>query len=194
MRSAGIIRGLVISAFFCSCIQEQKSGITSPLYFDVSGLINKQVKILQSNKFKLKKDLRVESSVESKVVDNVIWDQELEAFKSIDINIPVLRETFKIDTINRKKGKKIVYQAKESIDKGVSKLALTFDLEGNLEEIEGILMTDNILYSSEKKFDLDFTQDQNKPILKSYKIDTRERLLFRRSCGNTVKGQIISSL
>jgi hypothetical protein len=57
----------------------------------------------------------------------------------------------------------------------------------------GVFRTSNILYSSEKKFHLAFQSNKKDFLLKSYKIDTKERLLFRESCGNTIKGEVISS-
>jgi hypothetical protein len=156
-------------------------------------MIDKQITQLKSHQSNLKKVLRIEESVESKVINNVNWNQELEVFKTIDINSPVLRETFNVDTSIHNNQKKVVYQPKESTVKGVSNLVLTLDSANNLRELTAIFKTDNILYSSEKDFHLAFESEKKSLILKSYRIDTKERLLFRKSCGNTIKGEVISS-
>jgi hypothetical protein len=193
LKTIGIFGGFIVSCFLSSCIKEEKSGIINPLYFDVSGMIDKQITQLKSHQSNLKKVLRIEESVESKVINNVNWNQELEVFKTIDINSPVLRETFNVDTSIHNNQKKVVYQPKESTVKGVSNLVLTLDSANNLRELTAIFKTDNILYSSEKDFHLAFESEKKSLILKSYRIDTKERLLFRKSCGNTIKGEVISS-
>ena len=188
-----IVGGFIVLFFCCSCLEQQKRAVINPLYFDLEELIDRQVEKLQSKKSRLRKDFRIESSVESRTVENVRWEQELEVFRTIDINSPVLRETFRVDTINLADRKKVVYKPKKKKDNGVSELTLTFDQSDNLKQVDGRSITDNILYSSEKKLRLDFEGDEANCLLKSYKIDTHERLLFRKSCGNTIKGEIISS-
>jgi len=185
------IIGFVVILFSLSSCQQEKSSVTAdPLYFDIVTLIDRQVELLSSINPSLVKAYEVEGKVETRTLGDINWEGELSIFKEADLNSPVLRGKYLKKEEKTDQGKRVSYTPIDILQKGISTFVVEFDESENPTSIQTELISDNIVFSSQRKLSLYFDQLKGTPILKSYSILSKENLIFKKEEANRLNGTI----
>lgn len=186
------LRGLVFIFILSACGSENKE-ILNPLYFDIHGVITRQINLLDSLKPGLNKSLTFDGATEEKASPKVNWQQELEIFKEADINSPVLRETYQVKEEKGKRTTTIHYLPIEDKNKGVIKLSITYDENKKLKSIYCKIISNNWLYSFERDLELFFSNEKNLELLQGFSIKNSQEILFKKKDQSKLKANIIFS-
>lgn len=137
---------LFLSLTACDSPAEQN---LSPVYFDVAGFIDSQVKELSARKPTVEKTLLVGDKKSRQATADVNWRRELELFSQADINKPALRGSYRIDRPDSLTYNYTLRPTEERLT--VRSLRVQMDrATGQPRRIEAVLVTDNPLYTSEQ--------------------------------------------
>jgi len=180
-----------IAFVVCSCGPNKKLK-TANSYFDINGLIDLQVKMLDSISPVLFKKAIIDGKTENSefTPNDSTWSREFMVFRSADINKPTLINRYNIIENKSNDGRKtIFYISKERSKTLVDSLSIVF-FPGNQKpsKIHAILSHDNALFSNEKTLDIYFTPDGN--LISSYKIQGWQKMISKDSSAYFVESTI----
>lgn len=159
---------LILSAFLTSCGAENQEGQTKK-YFDLKGLIEQQIQVLQKRKPVIQKTISMAEKSENQQVKSVDWAKELELFTQVDLNKPAYISSYTIDSSAN--GMKYVLKETEKLP--VKYLTIT-KVGGKTTQIEALVSNENYLYQSEKHLKLSLINEQ----LSDYQIDGFQKVVF----------------
>lgn len=174
---------LALSAMFlsgCTSPQQEQSGYTKK-YFDLKGLVLRLQDSLNQAGPQLSKTVyhNGKSETQTSVLED--WETELAIFQEMDINKPVLRDSYEI----RRIGESVQYVARED-DLYVQELYV-----GTNEAGEGIIRIHahqiNALFSLWKDLELGFMPSG---ALKWYQIKSLQEVVFQEGQRYQVKGEL----
>lgn len=168
---------------------------TAKKYYDINGLIDHQVKMLDSIGFFLLKKAAidgVEETVRFSHPNFAAWENELSIFKSADINKSRLLDSYDIIETKNDAVKLIIYKSKTPESTQVDSLALSFSIKDNyLLKIHAFITSNNALFESEKNLELEFTNLNNGiNLLSSYKIEGWQKMISKNSTTYSIEGSI----
>lgn len=152
---------------------KQKTG----QYFDLNGLLNKQVSLLQNSAVIKTSRLNAESAAadEKAVTFN---EKDLHLFYEADINKPAWAGVFLVDSLVDAHGKSVIYKASNT-EVNVKELQVDYTLSGKLARVSSLLSDDNMLYTSQRKMSLFFDTTAVNPLLKSYEIAGFQKIILK---------------
>lgn len=161
-------------------------------FFDIAGLIDNQVQLLDSiGPSLLKKAIidGVEENTQFTPSDDTIWAKELMIFKSADINKPKLVDNYDIMETQISGAKIIIYKSKYPDTTQVDSLAISFsDSENKPLTIHALLVSNNTLFESEKTLELSFKDVSGQTILSKYKIEGWQKMISKDSTIYFIEG------
>ena len=179
-------RGIGILLFVLASCQVEENKVRIPLYFDVNGLVEKQMAFLQAKKAAVKKDITINSAQEAARFAKVDWTKELSVFKEVDINAPILRDMYSMEKKENEDGHSLIYTPREVKKKGVARLEVVMDGDGKVKAIYSKIISENLLYSSTRQLWMNFSQ----ATLHSYKIRNVQDVIFKDPVEITVSSEI----
>lgn len=106
-QAISFITGVVLSVCFISCRPDIKQ-TGNMKYFDIKAFFTKEITRLQKQNEPVFKTIIYNGSAESKKVKIKNWAQELDFFKSSDINKPAWRDSYTIEKL----ADDLIYKAK----------------------------------------------------------------------------------
>ena len=130
----------------CTDVSQQNQ---SPVYYDVSGFVKRQITELSVRKPLVRKAVLINKERNQQATRAINWTRELELFTQADINKPALRSSYQI---SRPDSLTYRYTLKES-EKQLTVRSLLVQLDSVSRQplrIEAVLQTQNALYSSER--------------------------------------------
>ena len=161
-------------------------------FFDITGLIDNQVQLLDSiGPSLLKKAIidGVEENTQITPSDDTIWAKELMIFKSADINKPKLADNYDIIETQISGSKTIIYKSKYPETTQVDSLVISFsDGENKPLTIHARLVSSNTLFESEKNLELAFKVVSGQIILSKYKIEGWQKMISKDSTIYFIEG------
>lgn len=167
---------------------------TANKFFDIVGLIDHQVKMLDSVGLSLLKKATInglEEEISLTSPDFSTWTKELTIFKSADINKPMLSDSYEFTEIEKGGIKTIIYMSKFPEATQVDSLTLSFiDNEENPIKIHARLTSSNALFKSEKNFDLAFNNVNGQCLLSYYKIEGWQKMISKDSITFFIEGSV----
>lgn len=179
----------------CSCrpAESQKVKIANK-YYDINGLIDRQVKSLDSiGLFLLKKAIidGAEETAQFSQPNLSIWTRELAIFKSADINKSMLVDSYDIIETKNDVGKLIIYKSKNPESTQVDSLVISFIAqEKDPLAVYATITSKNALFESEKHLELDFNTEVGKTFLSNYRIKGWQKMISKDSTTFAIEGSI----
>jgi hypothetical protein len=180
MKKNSILFGLLFLLAACSDMK-MKPQATTHQYFDMASFMKKELTNLETSKCKARKIVAsngVKEVIESKEVD---WKQELALFVETDINKPVLKDMYLINT-NKDF---IEYTALENKAK-VQRLAVYGSLE-KPTEIQVALIDENQLYQTKKSLAIKFENGR----VVSYMISGQQKVVFKDAMTYELNAEVV---
>lgn len=145
---------LLAALFSTACSDNTAQRTEKPVYFDVAGYVKSQIDVLSKQKPSVTKRLQMGDKVEQQTTRTINWSRELELFMQADINKPALRSSY---TIARPDSLTYQYTLKPT-EKNLTVRSLAVKLDSATRQprrIEAVLVTENPLYTSERKIFLE---------------------------------------
>lgn len=166
-----------------SCVPDQtQSQKTINNYYDINGLIDDQVKALDSISPSLFKKAVIgndEEVLEFTPFDSS-WSKELMILRSADINKPILADSYLTMEIPDTERKTIIYTSKYPETTEVDSLSISYHKTIlNPLRIYASLSHQNALFTSMKTFDISFLPVNNASLISGYKIRGWQKMISR---------------
>lgn len=114
-------------------------------YFDVESFVKKQIDLLSKKNAVISKEVVLNGQTETKTIENINWEKELQLFLEVDINKPVLVGSYEII----KEQDKTIYKAKEETLK-IQQIIIQKSGE-NIKNLEIFVKEENALFHFSKK-------------------------------------------
>lgn len=159
---------LTFFALFSACNEDVKDNQTNK-YFDLKGLIEKQIKTLNTQKPMVQKSVVMADSLENQSIKTVDWTRELELFMQADLNKPAFTQSYRVDSSSMG----VKYSLKEKEKLPVKYLNISRVGEDGIS-IEALINTDNYLYETERLLKLSIKDNE----LTDYQIDGFQKIVF----------------
>ena len=163
-----VISLLTFCALFSACNEEVKDNQINK-YFDLKGLIEKQIKTLNTQKPAVQKLVVISDSSENQLVKTVDWAKELELFTQADLNKPAFTKSYQVDSFSMG----VKYTLKETEKLPVKYLNISRLGEDGIS-IEAMVNTNNYLYETERHLKLSVKNNE----LTDYQIDGFQKIVF----------------
>ncbi len=159
---------LTFFALLSACNEDVKDNQTNK-YFDLKGLIEKQIKTLNTQKPMVQKSIAMADSLENQSVKTVDWTRELELFIQADLNKPAFTQSYRVDSSSMG----VKYSLKEKEKLPVKYLSISRLGEDGIS-IEALINTNNYLYETERLLKLSIKDNE----LTDYQIDGFQKIVF----------------
>lgn len=177
-----------------SCTPASDSGrISTDVYYDINGLIDEQILLLDSISPILFKKASINGDVETEVLrklDSLGWTKEIGIFKSADINLPTLSDSYSTLEESRNDVHVVSYKSKSPKETEVDSLKIEFLQDQSPQIVRASLFNRNILFSSRKQLELEFSNRDNKPLLTRYSIRGWQKMMSKDSTSFVLEGEI----
>jgi hypothetical protein len=176
-----VIRLLTFCALLSACSQEVKENQTNK-YFDLKGLIERQIKALNTQKPVVQKSIIMAGSAENQSVTAIDWAKELELFLQADLNKPAFVQSYRVDSSSMG----VKYTLKENKKLSVKYLNIN-KLGENGISIEALMSNDNYLYQTERLLKLSISNNQ----VTDYQINGFQKIVFGDKKIFNINGNIL---
>ncbi len=165
-----------------SACQSESAEMKVKKYYNLKGLVERQIIALKSEKPKVRKDILVNESAENQMVDSLDWSKELDFFVQADLNKPAFVSSYRVDSSSMG----VKYFLRETENLPVKFLEVNRMGEDGLE-IRALVSNNNYLYDSERNLKLSLKQGQ----LIGYQIDGFQKVVFGKKKIFKVIGKIL---
>ena len=165
-----------------SACQSKSAEMKVKKYYDLKGLVERQIESLKSEKPKVQKDILVNEVSENQTVDSLDWTKELEFFIQADLNKPAFVSSYRVDSSSMG----VKYFLKETENLPVKFLEVNRMGEDGIE-IKALVANNNYLYDTERNVRLSLKQGQ----LIDYQIDGFQKVVFGKKKMFKVNGKVL---
>ncbi|KAA9333080.1 hypothetical protein F0P96_08845 [Hymenobacter busanensis] len=157
-------------------------------YFDVPALLDAQVKQLQAQHPRLKKQVALRNGqTETAQLADVNWSNELQLFYQADINKPALRGAYQVQTADSAGLTRRTFRRQPEVDHPV--IEMTVLQAGNtVRELRASLSQNNPLFFSGKRLRLRFGADGQ---LTDYQVRGSQKLVVFDSTRYLASGRVL---
>jgi hypothetical protein len=177
-----------------SCGQIKTDKAAANKYFDVNGLIDYQVVLLDSiSPLFLKRAVidGKEENTQFSANDSSAWAKELAIFKSADINKPMLVDSYTKIESEISGIKTIIYQSKYPDATQVDSLAISFASGvDNPSKIHAHIADKNALFQSAKNIELTFENVKDQNMLSGFKIEGWQKMVAQDRSSYKIEGTL----
>ncbi len=184
---------LLIFIWSCGLDINKKRGSVNK-YFDINGLIEQQVNMLDSVSPSLLKTATIDGVDEHNLLtslNHATWTKELAIFKSADINNPRMADSYQFVETNKSGIKTIIYKSKFPKTTSVDSLAISFtDTGKNPIKLHARVRDGNALFESDKTMKMMFTIVNNQNMLSSYRIEGWQKMISKDSTTYLIEGLV----
>ena len=163
-----IIGLLIFCAFLSACNPEIKEGNTKK-YFDLKGLIEAQIKTLNTQKPFVQKTILMSEKSESQLVKSIDWAKELELFIQTDLNKPAFIQSYQVDSSSIS----LIYKLKDTEKLPIKYLTISKIGENGIS-IEALVSNENYLYQNERHLKLFLKNNE----VSNYQIEGFQKIVF----------------
>jgi hypothetical protein len=166
---------------FSAC-QSESAEMKVDKYYDLKGLVERQIEALKTEKPKVQKNILVNENAENQTVDSLDWSKELEFFIQADLNKPAFVSSYRVDSSSMS----VKYFLKETEKLPVKFLEVNRMGEDGVE-IRALVSNSNYLYDTERNLKLSLKQGQ----LIDYQIDGFQKVVFGKKKMFKVMGKVL---
>lgn len=165
-----------------SACQSESAEMNVKKYYDLKGLVEKQIEALKTEKPKVQKNISVNEDTENQTIDSLDWSKELEFFLQADLNKPAFVSSYRVDSSSMS----VKYFLKET-----EKLPVKFLEVNRMGEddvvIRALVSNNNYLYDTERNLKLSLKQGQ----LIDYQIDGFQKVVFGKKKIFKIMGKVL---
>ncbi len=179
MKKLVYVLSLIVGISAC---QTESAEIKVKKYYDLKGLVERQIEALKSERPKVQKEILVNENSERQTVDSLDWSKELEFFTQADLNKPAFVSSYRIDSSSIG----IKYFLKETEKLPVKFLEVNIMGEDSIE-IRALVSNNNYLYDTERNLKLSLQKDQ----LVDYQINGFQKVIFGKKKMFKITGKIL---
>jgi hypothetical protein len=151
-----------------ACNEEVRENQTKR-YFDLKGLIEKQIKILNTQKPVVEKLVIIADSSENQSVKTIDWAKELELFIQVDLNKPAFIQSYQVDSSSMG----VKYTLKKTEQLPIKYLTISRLGEDGIS-IEALVNNENYLYETERHLKLSIKNNE----VTDYQIEGFQKIVF----------------
>ena len=159
---------LIFCVLLNACNPEIREGETKR-YFDLKGLIETQIKTLNTQKPFVQKTILMSEKSESHLVKTIDWAKELELFIQMDLNKPAFIQSYQVDSSSTS----VNYKLKDNEKLPVKYLIISRIGEGGIS-IEALVSNENYLYKTERNLKLSLKNNE----VYDYQIQGFQKIVF----------------
>lgn len=158
------------------------------LYYDLQAILQDVQAKLQNQEVQLRKEVYFRENASDTVLllDSAALKQELDVFREADINRPVLRGRYQVDSLQEGELLKVLYVAEAPEDMEIDTLEVWLSEAKQPVQIKAFFSDKNPLYQSERELKLWFLEKEGPPVPKAYQISGRQHMIFQ----DTVRYQV----
>lgn len=162
-----------------------------PDYFDVKGLLDRQVADFNRRQPTVEKQVRLrDGTTQTTRVTKTDWSKELQIFYQADINKPALRGAYTVSAPPSGSTGQVAYVRKPEAKAAVETLMVTTTTGTStapVEEIRAFVKQDNALFYSEKKLRLICKQGN----ITAYEVQGVQKLILFDTVRYSVRTQVL---
>jgi len=180
------LTGILLINIACAGDSQVEISMENTPYFDLKGLLNQQITLLDS----LNPEVEIQALIGSEQAHEVMhkdsadWAETLELYADADLNKPVLRDQYLIqDSILAGSDLQVrIYRAKqpEGVDIPFMKVYYENDIS-RVRRVETFFRENNPLYSTQRSMALHFGSEDGLLRLMSYSTSGKQKMIFRDS-------------
>ena len=159
-------------------------------YFDVQGLINRNAAQLMEMNVLLYKKATFAGNVEQTTIklDSVALADELDVFREVDINKPVLSGRYLTEKEIVDGQEVIIYRADDKEELNVNYLRIFKDSEsGEVERIEALFSSRNVLYNSTRLLSMQYGEVNGMNLPVYYTVEGSQKMIFNEKENYMIK-------
>lgn len=188
--------GIILLLITVGC-QSEESDVESMLeatpYFDLKGVINQQITLLD----KLNPQVEITASIgentetETMQKDSTAWAEALQLYADADINKPVLRGQYIVtdSTLDGQDLQAKIYRARNEKEAEIPYMKVIYkDSTANPRYVETLFREENPLYSTYRSMSLHFEQLEGTLRLTEYESQGRQKMIFKDSVIYSTRG------
>ena len=179
MKKLVFILSLMIGISAC---QSESAEMKVKKYYDLKGLVERQIEALKSERPKIQKDISVNEVIENQTVDSLDWSKELDFFVQADLNKPAFINSYRMDSSSVG----VKYFLKETEKLPVKFLEVNRMGEDGVE-IRALVSNSNYLYDTERNLKLTLQKGQ----LIDYQINGFQKVVFGKKKMFKVIGKVL---
>lgn len=190
-----VISGLILVHAACVSESQVEVSVENKLYFDLKGLIERQVTLLDSLDPQVEMQALISGEEESQVLhkDSAAWAETLKLYAEADLNKPVLRDEYVVsDSSLEDSGLQLkFYQAKRPGEVDIPYMKVFYqDSITRVRRIEAFFREENPLYSTQRNMSLQFEDLAGDIRLSGYSTTGKQKMIFRDSILYRNTGQV----
>ena len=159
-----------------------------PLYFDVKGLLTRQVAQLEQRHAAVTKQVRLrDEATETARVPSVQWNDELQIFFQADINKAALRGAYAVDSVALPGGALRCTYTRKPGQPNAPVAFLTVVQQGTEpSEVAATISQDNALFSARKQLRMELQHGQ----LRRYEVTGTQKLVLFDTLRYSAAGEV----
>jgi len=169
---------VLFSVTACSSLIEKRQKKSNEFY-DINGLIDKQVKLLDSISPSLYKEAVINGQEDDTkvMIDDSTWIAELNIFRTLDLNNSKLTDNFQKRVDSTSTQKAVRWISKVPFETAVDTLVVIVKHDEHPHMISASLSSQNTLFKSKKNIQLHFTERNQLALLSSYSIEGWQKMM-----------------
>lgn len=183
---------------FSGCIQKSEvKPLEEGQYYDLKGLLDSQIAILDSLGFRLQKKAVINKESDTVIIsmDDESWEQEFEVFKEADLNKPVLRDRYLIDSLTEQTSnlRILQYLPKDSISSGVISFKIFYlDSLEDVRKLQIKMKENNPIFTSQKIMEMQFADQNRQLILTEFSLAGYHKMILTDSVKFKYSGKVLN--
>jgi len=184
---------VVLVSILGACSEEKSNSVEIRNYFSIDSLINAQIDFLiTNNALLIKSENNKLKNADALKLDSAQWRQQLEIFRSLDLNKPTYIGAYNIEHLDDSGSNlKILNYTPISDDLPIKRISIYYlDHLSNILRINASVKKSNILYSSTNNLTMEFVTRDDLHVLKNYSIASMQKLILRDSLSIEINGKI----
>jgi len=180
----------VYVVFVVGCSIKNDKQKTIDEYYDINGLIDEQVELLDSISPTLLKNATIDHQQDLKKIipHDSTWKAELSIFRTLDLNKPTLVDSYKRIQNSEKQ---ISLISKFPDETSVDTLIVDLSENQNPTRIYASISNQNTLFKSAKKLEMLFVEKSGTYLLHQYKIEGWQKMMSKDSTSYLINSQLI---
>lgn len=184
---------IILNLWSCGPNQNSRTGLANR-YYDINGLIDEQLEMLDSISPILYKKAVIdgkEELIELTPTDS-IWTKELMIFRSADINKSMFADSYISSEDSNSETKTILYKSKIPKSTNVDVLTITLSAQDNNPlKIHAFISQGNSLFESQKILEMSLKNYQGQQRIISYSIKGWQKMISKESTTYHIESNII---
>lgn len=179
----------------CSEGERQQEAIGSiDEYYDVQGLLAANEEALRQMDVSLQKEASFAGEVEESSIrlDSAALAEELDVFREVDINKPVLRGRYHVTTSQEDGRELVTYEADDKESLNINFLKIYRNAEsGVVERMEALFSSRNVLYNSTRLLSLQYGEVNGQVLPQYYTVEGVQKMIFSEREEYSIRAEFI---